>query len=773
MSVQNLERCELTVEGMSCASCAARIERTLGRQLGVQEARVNFASGRAALSFDPGQIDLEQISGAVAKLGYHAALPDQAHDVEAVHRREQRTWQMRGALSWPLAIAVLLLIDLAGGQPWARWSAFALTVPVEFVAGWPILRSGIARARRLSANMDTLIALGTLTAFAYSTVRLFTGGGLFFDTAALITAFIVLGRFFEARATARASGAIGKLLELGAKEARVIIDGQERSVPVEEVTVGSLVQVRPGEKIPVDGEVVAGRSSVDESMLTGESLPAEKGVGAKVAGATINLDGALTVRATAVGRDGALGQIVRMVARAQETRAPVQRLADRVAGVFVPAVLAIAILTFLGWWLIAGAPVAGLTAAVAVLIIACPCALGLATPTAIMVGTGRGAALGVLIKSAAVLETSRQIDTVVLDKTGTLTEGRMTLRGMCAADGEDTDRLLACAASAEASSEHPIAAAIVTAAQEQGLHLPGAEDFVSSTGRGVAAAVQGTVVQVGRRELMASHDLVLPPELEAQASQWEQQGLTAAFAGWDGRVRGVLAVGDTLKPNAAGIVQALRERGVDVAMITGDNARTAVAIAGGVGLDRVLPEVLPADKAHEIERFQAAGHRVAMVGDGINDAPALAQADLGIAIGTGTDVAIEAADITLVSGDLQGVVIGLELSGRTLRTIRQNLGWAFAYNTAAIPLAAIGILPPIVAGATMAFSSVSVVSNSLRLFRFGRTPTNVARDDRESLIASPASNGHHDSRVRPLRRSKPRSDRGRDAPRAVRARHRA
>jgi cation-transporting ATPase V len=716
------ERCELVVEGMTCASCAARVERVLSRQVGVIEARVNFATHRATVGYDPAVVDVSRLGAAVERLGYRAraVTQDSQDEDERARAREQRGWGWRAAISLPFAVAVVVLVYGFGHQGWARWLAFALTLPVLFGAGWPILRSGLERTRRGSANMDTLIALGTLTAFLFSTVRLVVGGDLYFDSAAVIMALIVLGRFFEVRATSRASGAIRKLLELGAKQARVVIDGHERLVPVDEVTVGALVRVRPGEKIPVDGVLLDGRSTVDESMLTGESVPVEKGQGAQVTGATINLDGAFTLRATAVGRDTALAQIVSLVHAAQESKAPIQRLADRVAGVFVPIVLVLAALTFLGWWLLAGAAASGVVAAVAVLIIACPCALGLATPTAIMVGTGRGAALGVLIKGGDVLEASRRVDTVVFDKTGTLTTGKMTLQDVASADREAPESVLSSAAAVEASSEHPIGAAIVAGARQRGLALEAATDFVSSAGHGVTARLRDRSATVGRRKLMRDRGLELPAGLEDQAVRWEASGLTVVFVGWDGRVRGALAVGDTLKPNAAAVIASLHAHGVETVMITGDNAQTAEAVAATAGIDGVLAEVLPQDKVAEVRRLQGGGRVVAMVGDGINDAPALAQADLGIAIGTGTDVAIESSDITLMSGDLDGVVAALELSRRTLRTIRQNLGWAFGYNLAAIPLAAAGILPPIVAGATMAFSSVSVVSNSLRLFRFGR-----------------------------------------------------
>lgn len=631
---------------------------------------------------------------------------------------EQRKWLRRVWLALPLGLLSMAAPMFFGGA-WAGWLAFAATVPVQFVAGWPFLVGAVQQARAGTANMDTLISLGTLTAFGYSTYGLFAGGPLFFDTAALIIAFVVLGRYFEARATGKTREAISSLLEMGAKEACLLVDGQEILVPVEQVQVGDLLLVRPGEKIPVDGEIIDGRAAIDESMLTGESLPVEKTVGDPVAGATVNTDGRLIVRATAVGADTALAQIVRLVEQAQGGKAPVQRLADRVSAVFVPAVLGVAALTFAGWTLLAANPIGGMTAAVAVLIIACPCALGLATPTAIIAGTGRGAEMGILVKGGEVLEASKKIDTVVFDKTGTLTRAQMQLTDVIADKQQKSDRVLQLAAAVESGSEHPIGAAIVTAARDRDLQIPAATSFTNVAGHGVRAEVDGRAVLVGRRTLVDENNLLLPDHLAVAATELEQQGRTAVFVGRDDRVVGVLAVADTIKDDAADVVRQLHDMGLQVAMITGDNARTATAIADQVGIDRVLAEVLPEDKVNEIGRLQDEGRLVAMVGDGVNDAPALVQADLGIAIGTGTDVAIEASDITLMSDRLDGVVRAIELSRQTLRTIHQNLGWAFGYNTAAIPLAALGILNPVVAGAAMGFSSVSVVTNSLRLRRFG------------------------------------------------------
>ncbi|MGH3452602.1 MAG: heavy metal translocating P-type ATPase, partial [Haloechinothrix sp.] len=713
--VEASEQIELAVEGMTCASCAARVERALSRQGGVEEARVNLAANRTTVVYRPQTVSLAELTTAVDKIGYHIA-PATPPDTQAEddNERDQREWWQRVLISWPLAIPVLILGLFYMHETWARWTSFVLATPVQFVAGWPFIRTAAERARNLSANMDSLIALGTLAAFFYSSYELFAGGDLYFDTAALIIAFIILGRYFEARAKGRASSAIKKLLELGAKEARVVDGDDERLVPVEEVHVGQLVRVRPGEKVPVDGVVVSGYSAVDESMLTGESVPVEKKEGNAVAGATLNTNGVLTVRTTAIGKDTALAQIVRLVEEAQGTKAPVQRLADRVSAVFVPAVVAIAVSTLAGWIIFASSPTDGLIAAVAVLIIACPCALGLATPTAIMVGTGRGADMGVLIKGGEVLEGSRRIDVVVFDKTGTLTRGEMGVTDVAVGASTDEADLLRLAASAESSSEHPIAHAIVAGARQRGVQIPEADHFLSVTGHGVVAEVAGQRVAVGRRKLMAEEGLTIPQEVEEAASALESAGRTAVIVGWDGSAKGVIGVADTLKDNARSVVDALHEVGLEVAMITGDNQRTAQAIADEVGIDRVLAEVLPEDKVTEIRRLQEDGKVVAMVGDGINDAPALVQADLGIAIGTGTDVAIESSDITLMSGDLQGVVTAIRLSRKTLRTIYQNLAWAFGYNTAAIPLAALGLLNPVIAGAAMAFSSVSVVTNSLR-----------------------------------------------------------
>ncbi|HJV09230.1 MAG TPA: heavy metal translocating P-type ATPase, partial [Acidimicrobiales bacterium] len=714
---------ELAVSGMTCGSCAARVQRTLSKRDGVEQAQVNFATGRATVRFDPAEVSLDDLVAAVGKGGYGLAPIEASHgaDDDDAEATVQRMWFRRVLVAWPLAVAVLVLSLFYMDDPWARWGAFALTVPVQFWAGYPFLRMAAMRARSLQANMDTLISMGTLAAFFFSAYQVTFGhrhSDHYFDSAALIIAFLLLGRYFEARAKGRASRAIRKLLELGAKEARLVVDGEERTVPIEAVQVGDLLRVRPGEKLPVDGEVVEGESAVDESMLTGESVPVDKRTGDRVAGATLNTQGVLTVRATAVGADTALSQIVRLVEEAQGTKAPVQRLADRISGVFVPIVLAIALGTLAWWWIVADDPAKGLVAAVAVLIIACPCALGLATPTAILVGTGRGAAMGVLIKGGEVLERSKRIDTVVFDKTGTLTKGQMDLTDVVVADGVDRDELLGRAAAVEDASEHPIGRAVVDGARNQGLSIPQVARFSAVAGHGVRAEVHGELVHVGRRKLVAEEGLTLPDELEAEASRLEGDGKTAVLVGWGGTIWGVLAVADTLKDEATDAVAALHRLGVQVAMITGDNRRTAESIAAQVGIDRVLAEVLPADKVSEVRRLQEEKRVVAMVGDGINDAPALVQADLGIAIGSGTDVAIESSDITLLSGDLHGVATAILLSRRTFRTILQNLGWAFVYNVALIPLAAAGLLNPILAGAAMATSSVSVVTNSLRLTRF-------------------------------------------------------
>jgi cation-transporting ATPase V len=733
-TAQPTDRTERTFEvhGMTCGSCAARVQRILARTDGVADVDVNFATGMALVHLDDVDVDDAALTSAVDRIGYELA-PVTATEPRTSRaeqeRAAQRMWLRRMAVAWPIALVFLVgmvaaplseramtVMDSTAG----RVAALLLATPVQFWVGWPFLAEAARRARRRTANMDTLIALGTLAAYGFSVVQLVAGGPLYFESAVLIIAFLVLGRWLEARAKARAGAAIEALLQLGATQARLVAsDGTEYVVPVERVRVGDVVRVRPGEKVPVDGEVVEGASAVDESMLTGESLPVEKSPGTHVSGATINASGVLTVRATAVGADSALARIVAMVERAQSGKGAAQRLADRVSAVFVPVVLVIALLTLGVWWLGLGRPVDGLTAAVSVLIIACPCALGLATPTAVMVGTGRGADLGILIKGVEVLERTRDVDVVVFDKTGTLTRGEMAVTDLVTGDGTDAD-LLAATATAEADSEHPIGAAIAMAARGRGLTVGRPSAFTAVAGHGVRADIDGTTVWVGTRKLAAQAGLVLPEALDEAAERAEREGRTAVVTGWDGEVRGVVAVADTVKDEAADAIARLHAMGIATAMITGDNHRTATAIAAQVGIDRVLAEVLPDGKQDEVARLQAEGKSVAMVGDGVNDAPALVQADLGIAIGTGTDVAIESSDLTLMRADLHGVATAIELSRATERTIRQNLGWAFGYNTIAIPVAALGLLSPIVAGAAMAFSSVSVVANSLRLRRFGR-----------------------------------------------------
>ena len=721
---EDVREVRLDVLGMTCGSCAARVERTLNKQPGV-EASVNYATGEALVRLDADGPALDALREVVRERGYD--LREHVDEDEAAAHRDERAWFRRMLVAWPLAAGAMLLSMGFMDETWARWTAFALATPVQFYAGWPFLRGAARLARRRTANMDTLIALGTSAAYGYSVWALWTSGSaggnamsdapmdLYFESAAVIIAFITLGRWLEARAKGRASQALRRLLELGAKDARVLRNDKELRVPVDAVRPGWMLKVLPGERFPVDGRVIEGRSSVDESMLTGESLPVEKAPGDSVAGATVNVDGVLVFEATRVGEDTALAQITRLVAQAQGSKAPVQRLADRVAGVFVPVVLGIAAVTGAAWYVVDGSLEAALVPAVAVLIVACPCALGLATPAALMVGTGRAAQLGIVIRGAEILERSRAIDTVVLDKTGTLTEGRMRVIETVG-DASVLER----AAAVEAASEHPIARAIVEEATQRGVTAPPeATDFRSIPGRGTRARVGRTEVFVGRRSFLEDEGMRPSVSIAAAADDLEARGRTIAWVGWDGGVRGVLALADTLKSGAPDAVASLRDLGLDVMLLTGDNRKTGESMAEAAGIERVLAEVHPEDKVAEIRRLQGEDRVVAMVGDGINDGPALAQADLGIAIGTGSDIAIEASDLTLVSGDLDGVARAIGLSRRTFRTIAQNLFWAFGYNVAAIPLAAFGFLNPIIAAGAMALSSVSVLANSLRLRRFG------------------------------------------------------
>jgi len=712
------------IEGMTCASCAMRIERVLGKQEGVESAVVNLTGKEAKVTVHPG-IDVLDLAAAVEKIGYGATEVIETEERESLAERydSETRYQRRMAIGAAILTVPAFLLMMFGpgghdeGATWPGLVIWLLVTPVVFVFGWQFHRAAFVRLRSGGANMDTLISMGTLAAYFYSIWAFFSGDPIFFETAAWIITFILLGRYFEARSKGRASSAITRLLELGAKEARVLRDGAEVTVPIDQVIPGDKMVIRPGEKVPTDGALLEGSSSFDESMLSGESKPVDKGPGDDVFGATINQHGMVVVEATRVGSETALAQIVRLVEDAQTSKAPIQRLADRISGIFVPIVVLIAIATLTGWLLINGNVPEAVSAAVAVLIIACPCALGLATPTAIMVGSGRGAELGVLFKNAKVFERTRAVSTVVFDKTGTLTRGAMTLSRIVTDDAPLALRLVG---STESASEHPIARAVALGAEERGAELVLPSDFENLPGRGVRGTVDGREVAVGSAKLMAELGLLVPERFEDAIAEMELAGETAFLAAWDGEVRAALAVADTVRESSARAIASLHSKGLTTGMLTGDNRRTADTIAGQIGIDRVMAEVLPGDKSAEIARLQAEGEQVAFVGDGVNDAPALVQADLGMAVGTGTAVAIEAGDVVLMNGDPELAVTALSLATRTFQVIRQNLFWAFAYNTAAIPLAAAGLLHPMIAASAMALSSVSVVSNSLRLRRFER-----------------------------------------------------
>jgi Cu+-exporting ATPase len=733
---------DLVIGGMTCASCATRVERKLNRLDGVT-ATVNFATEAARVSF-PETLTVGDLIAAVERTGYTAALPappDAGRDADAA-ASSRRPLRLRMLVSVALAVPVVLLAMVPALQfPDWQWVSLAAATPVATWGAWPFHRAALISARHGAATMDTLVSLGVSAAYLWSLYALFLAGGgthaTYLEVASGVTALILLGRYLEARAKRSAGAALRALLDLGAKQATVLRDGHEFSVPADQLRVGDDFVVRPGEKISADGTVIGGSSAVDASMLTGEPVPVEVGPGDTVTGGCVNVGGRLLVRATRVGSDTELAHLARLVTQAQAGKAPVQRLADRVSAVFVPAVLVIAAATLAGWLASGASPDAAFTAAVAVLIIACPCAMGLATPTAILVGTGPGAQLGILIKGPEILESTRRVDTVVLDKTGTITAGRMTLTDVATAPGVLETELLRLAGLVESASEHPIAAAISAGARVRLAAAVGAiappwtpdvhdvSDFAAYPGLGVSALVEGHAVLVGKREWLAREwSLTTGPEqpelteLAERADRAEEDGQTAVFVAWDGRVRGVLTVADTIKPTARAAVARLRQLRLHPVLLTGDNERAARAVARQVGIDDVIAGVDPAGKLAAIRDLQNQRRTVAMVGDGVNDAAALAQADLGLAMGTGTDAAIEAADVTLVGGDPRAVADAIALSRKTLRTIKANLGWAFGYNAAAIPLAASGLLNPTIAAAAMAFSSLFVVTNSLRLRRF-------------------------------------------------------
>nr|WP_208751896.1 heavy metal translocating P-type ATPase [Bacillus cereus] len=729
------DKAEFTVSGMTCAACANRVEKRLNKLEGVNEATVNFALESATVDFNPDEINVNEMKSAITKLGYKLEVKSDEQDGSTDHRlqeieRQKKKFIISFILSFPLLWAMvshfsftsfIYLPDMLM-NPWVQ---LALATPVQFIIGGQFYVGAYKALRNKSANMDVLVALGTSAAYFYSVYLSIQSIGssehmtdLYFETSAVLITLIILGKLFEAKAKGRSSEAIKKLMGLQAKTATVVRDGTEMKILIEEVVAGDIVYVKPGEKIPVDGEIVEGKSAIDESMLTGESIPVDKTIGDVVIGSTMNKNGFLKVKATKVGRDTALAQIIKVVEEAQGSKAPIQRVADQISGIFVPVVVGIAIITFAVWMIFVtpGDFGGALEKMIAVLVIACPCALGLATPTSIMAGSGRSAEYGILFKGGEHLEATHRLDTVILDKTGTVTNGKPVLTDVIVADGFHEEEILRLVGAAEKNSEHPLAEAIVDGIKEKKIDIPSSETFEAIPGFGIESVVEGKQLLIGTRRLMKKFNIDIE-EVSKSMEALEREGKTAMLIAINKEYAGIVAVADTVKDTSKAAIARLKKMGLDVVMITGDNTQTAQAIAGQVGIDHVIAEVLPEGKAEEVKQLQAQGKKVAMVGDGINDAPALATADIGMAIGTGTDVAMEAADITLIRGDLNSIADAIYMSKMTIRNIKQNLFWALAYNGLGIPIAALGFLAPWVAGAAMAFSSVSVVLNALRLQR--------------------------------------------------------